>query len=1472
MSSEDRFRLPKEQDFLKLLENAGKEGYLDKNIEEEQEEKSKEVPLKNVSNPLSFLKYTPLAAPIIRRLEEDDKIRVKQGKEPRYFPPEKKDEIDYANELDRAIIGGGVKAVKAVGEFITAGIDKQLDTDLTTSLDKITNKFLTQHGNPKTFVGEIVEVGTQFALPGGIIFKMIGNAGKLNKLKSIGKLTNYLSKTKAGKAGIKLSEKASQLAEKSSLARGVGNISRRAGQGGLAFGITDFAFSDSSKKTVWSKKIDETGLRGKELAEARLANKRKFAKEGVVLGAGITAGLPLIGLGLKYLLLKPGAYTLGVTLKAANIAVVNPLSKIGAGSITATSKARLSKIADKKGILSSAEKFLLQKSEPITKVLDLPGKYITPLIAKALQQNANVAGEIGARILLPIVSGLKVSGLTRVKEGLPAFKDWRMFSTESMDPLRVALKRIDNGLSYLRSIGKQTPEMAAVSLQGQKTIVANARVLDKLLESLEKRAYDLAKVNEKLYNTKTTSPALLDKYLDDILSFFEGKASLKTIPKELQPVAKAMQKILVSTKETFTKLLPEDSFIKPALEKNIKGYLRKSFAVFTNPNYAVNESSEIFKNAAKFTLNVINKNTDLVAVAKANAKRDGITLQQAKEQLAKNQVNDMLRAAKTDNKDPIQILTEISKKKLRSDNVLVSGEELPEVIRKVLGEERNLRNVVLQTIANLSTQSANKMMFDNMGQVMLRQGILFRTAEEAASALRMLPDQLGSTITRVGKIKGLGLLESETSKLYGPLDVIERMTTLKGPFDRLAAIPLYKNFLQFKVGIQYGKTVLSPPTQTRNFSSAGVFALNRGLIGGRASVTDSIKMVVDDIFNAGKGNIDSELKLITNINEGIVRGALDENIVAAELGAVLRLIRKSQIRDTDQLTKYLETNGLLKILNRVYAGGDNVWKWYGYNWYKSFLNDYAQNSLPRMQKWFTEIADQKFNPLNNDGTKKTLEDAIQEASAWYVRNTMPTYSMVPGFIQGWRTTPFGNFIAFPAEMTRTSANTLKVNIREMASSDPILREMGNRGLMGQFVTMGGANYAIKGIAAATTGITTAMMDSYKAYVAPDFQRNNNLIAISKVDKEGVFKAVDLSSFLPYDFVTKGFEAAINKTKKQKMNPQQTSKFVADLMFAKDGVIWEMVSPFLDQSIALETFIELGQNKKKQGGQIWSDLADVTEMFDKGVDHVWKKIEPGAFPFAKQVYYGFREKLTPKGRAYDLEDTLLGLTTGVKPLTVDLANSTNFFLNDLKQVRQEASKTSTMYDLNQPKADMEKEFISIQRKAWREQQRILSAFQTMIDMGMDEDIIYDRAKVSKVPSKHLDSLLDSEFRPVTYSKPRFEQNLEKLQKNFDKSKKRGLIDEYKHFPEDGLDDIIDTLEDADLKGPFPYDVPKKPATKPVSNLNIPTPNQVSQAPAKLVTPPLPKTPQPVVNNTVNQSASLQQKGQKVFGANDPIFGE
>ena len=1372
MSSESYFKVPKESDFLKIIEDAEDAGILED-----------EAP-KAVNNPLSWLRFIPTLGVNIRQAEKEAETQDKQNPLYKKGFKETSEEKDLAKEIDRAIIGGSTRAVKGILEFVTAGIDLSGKTDLTNKLDGATRKFLLEHGNPTTFAGDATEIAVQYGLPSTLVLKLAGNLNKIKNVRKLGELTN---KT-IGKI-------------KNKYFRGTADLALRAGKGGVSLSIADMALSDSDRPTLFTGKVDEKGLEGKDLAIARFTNKLKYAQEGAIIGGGIPLVGKAINLGGRFGLWATGK-TIGIGAKTANALVINPLSKLAA-------------------------------LDPL----------VLPTISKGIKETPKFLGTQVKKILPK-----------SVKE-LPDYKDWRMFSVESSDPIRKTLKKVDNGLSWLRSIGKNTPEMAAITTRGEKEIVSKARQVEKLLESIERKAYDLAKASEKMYDTKLTSPALRDKHLDDVLEYFKNQRSLKSLPKELQSSSKLLNDLLMDTKNTFAKMLPKDSLIKDSLIDNIRGYMRKSYGVFTNPNYSVPENSTIFKDAVAFVKTVIGKNRALKETAEDMAKRDKIPLKQATEKLARDEVNDILRYAKTDNRDPIQTITQISKKKLRIDKVISTGEELPDVIRKLLGQENNMKNTVLQTVSNLSTQSTNKMMFDQLGEMMTRTGQLFKNKEAAELAYRITPDKLGKGVRQVDKIDGLGLLKTNTSKLYGPIDLINDMTTLQGPLDNLAKIPIYKNFLQAKVATQYGKTVLSPATQTRNFTFASVFVINRGLLGGRASVMDSIKMAADDIFNAGKLGGEAEKRLLASVDEGIKYGALDENLVAAELTAVLRAIRKNSIKDTDQLTKYLETKGMLRTASRIYAGGDNVWKWYAYNWYKSYLTDYAKKDLKRMYTWFDEVAGQKLSKTKFDGTKMDLEEAIKQASAFYVRSTMPTYSLVPRAIQAIKTTPFGNFVSFPAEMIRTSFNTMRTNLREMSSSDPILRSMGYRGLMGQYLTMGGLSMGTHALFNTITGVSEDLMDKYRLYVAPGFQKNADLVPITKVDDNGIFKMVDLSSLIGYDTVTRPIEAIMNKFKKQKNDPQSGGRFLVDLLVSSDGPIGELISPFANKTIFFETMSEISNNQKKQGGKIYSDLAietgDFLEIITKSLAHAGKKLEPGAFTTGRQLYYGFREQLTGTGSSYDLEDVLMGLGTGVKPIKVDLKRSMDFFITDLKNVRTEAPQASNMYKQNRSVEQIKADFIQQQRLAWRQQQKLYKAFNTMIEMGLDEDFIYEEADTRRLGSNQLDMSLDGEFAPLTYSEPRFEGKILSVEENLEKTGSKRDFNEDLLFPQDDLDEIIDILEEADLNGEFPFDL-YEDGIEPVEPVSTLPTTQTTQT-AKLPVPPLPI--QPAARAVVASAPSL-----------------
>ena len=133
--------------------------------------------------------------------------------------------------------------------------------------------------------------------------------------------------------------------------------------------------------------------------------------------------------------------------------------------------------------------------------------------------------------------------------------------------------------------------------------------------------------------------------------------------------------------------------------------------------------------------------------------------------------------------------------------------------------------------------------------------------------------------------------------------------------------------------------------------------------------------------------------------------------------------------------------------------------------------------------------------------------------------------------------------------------------------------------------------------------------------------------------EGEFKVVDLSTLIGYDTVTRPIEAALNKFKRQKADPQDIDKFILDFMFSGTGPFGELLAPFVNKTIFLEAVREITQNKKKTGGKIYSDLAvengDYGEIFKKSFAHLINTLEPGAVTTGKQLYYGFREKLTGK---------------------------------------------------------------------------------------------------------------------------------------------------------------------------------------------------------------------------------------------------
>ncbi len=1307
-----------------------------------------------------------------------------------YLQRDTKTEIDAIGDVTSGAITGLPLAGKAVLELLTTGIDYKLDTNYTKKLDDLTDEFLKYTGEPETFAGQITQLGTQFTLPLSVTSKIIGNIGKLkpfiNKIPGMNKIGDATTK----------------LINRNRFVQKGANLAQKSGTGALSLAATDFVFSGRERiDPIFFERTNEEGKKGKELAAARFANKVKFGKEGALVGGLFPLIGSALGLGVRGI-----GYGVGVTYDLAG-RVVNPL-------VTAVTKAAA--------------------LDPI----------FLPSIAKGIRSNADVIfNQFGTRLIL--------TGMGRTKQWtqqLPDYSQWKRFTVDNVDPVKSGLKRIDNALSIIRSAGKNTEAGAFIKGSASRNIRASAKKIQDLLKSIENKSYSLAKGFETTYNSNKTSPALMDQYIDEVLEVLEKKRKLSSLPPILQSTTKLLGNEIDSIAKTYNKFIPDDNTFAKALQSGTRSYIKKSFSFLNNPNYAMPPSDPIFKNAVKFAEKVIKKDRNLIDEAVLAAGK-GVSKSEAIKDYSSILIKQILQMGKVDNRNPMEVLRKVGEK-LNLENFLKEGEDLPAVITKLLGQERNLKNNVLYTTSNMMTAVSNKQMYDSLARVMLKEGQVF-TTKAAAQAAK------GTRAVQIGRIQGLNGLKSTLSDLFTDAETARILTTNRGPLDILAEIPGYATFLQFKAGVQWGKTVGSPATGSRNFITAADFALMRGLIGGRSSVTNAVKMQVDDIFNAGTLSGKAEQKLLENIEEGIKYGALDENIVVTELRDLLKATQAGKkITSFDGMVKAAGEARIVELMGKLYAGGDHVWKWFGYNWYQSFLKDYAKKDMSRMVKWFRDVAGRELDMLNNDGTKKTLDQAIKEASAYYVRNTMPTYSKVPALIKGVRNLPLGNFVAFPAETLRGTFNVMNISTKEILSGDPILREMGYRGLIGMFTTQGAKGLAIMKTYGALTGITQDIMDDYKRYLAPGYQRNSQLIAITKAVK-GKFKMVDLSTILPYDYVRRPWVALNNAIQDKRLTKQNTNDFIADLLYAEDGPMRELLDPFISTPIGLEALRDIRRGYTKNGKRIFSELDSEETKNDKRFDYLVKALEPGAITTMRQLYSAITG-VPYKGRVYDEQDVLTGLFTGVKPYDVDINRNIDFLISDYTKIRTKAFQASDLYDLDTYGDAVVEDFIRIQRNIFREQQRIYRALEAAKKFGVSKYQIKKEMKERSISRGDIRRILGGKFDPINFSADRFENKIKELKKIEKDRGSNRIINKRSFYPKTDLKRVIRKLKRQKLDDEFMFDkistdVPR--FTEGLTSIEIPQNKNL----AKLPVPPLPPQPAPVniktVQAPVNQATGL-----------------
>ena len=675
----------------------------------------------------------------------------------------------------------------------------------------------------------------------------------------------------------------------------------------------------------------------------------------------------------------------------------------------------------------------------------------------------------------------------------------------------------------------------------------------------------------------------------------------------------------------------------------------------------------------------------------------------------------------------------------------------------------------------------------------------------------------------------------------GVAEAIEESSMLAR--DKSTLQQLYDSFVLYpKATSQMAKTILSPVTHIRNFVSAGAFASSNGLF---LQAPDEIAAAMKDAYKAlqipGSRMANDEYRKLLSL------GVVNSNV---RLGDLQKLLKDTNFGETINSTKAMRNlmrplSKLKKWTEDMYTAEDDFWK----------ITSYA---LERRQL---------ANAYKKYGINKTI-DELDEEAADLIRNQIPNYDMVNDFIRATRKLPLGNFVSFPAEIMRTTANILNRAIKEINMTHTLddgrivkpLQGIGYKRLFGLGTTVVAIPYGTVEAAKAIYGVTEDEMQAMRRFV-PDWSKNSTLVPIRGED--GDLKYIDFSHANAYDTMIRPITAMYTGLQRG-MDENAIGREVLKGMW--EGTK-ETLSPFVSESIwtsaISDIFIRGGRTR--EGNRLWTDETPWGEMMSKAIMHAAETQFPGSLQTFKRLDLAIepvdiltKGKFDKYGQTFELGDELLGFA-GMRAVEVNPLRAMDFKIADFRTGINNARREFTGPTLRGP---------------------------------VDPGTIVDRYKVAsealyKVQEKmHRDYLAARTLgTPVTSLDLKFGDRISDVQLQ---AIKRGVFKPF--IPSENIEKAF--ADNARAVGqPDPYQRVKTLINRLIKlydgmplGLELPDSNNPFK---QSIIGQIPIGQSPIFQGLTNSPAStgsitigqpvqqqLQQtamKGQQVFGANDSIFG-
>ena len=1076
----------------------------------------------------------------------------------------------YIGELGEGIVSGVIGIGEGLVGLGAMGVDLIADTNYGDQVTEAAEAARDALGlDPEGILGKGAEIVTQFVVPG------LGAAGLVAKGAKLARAAKGLAKTPMTKA------------ERFSLA----------GKELAAAGVADGAVSTDGMTTIgdWvdmgpTQTSDLIGLSGREKALARLGNRLKVASEGALVG-GVAQGA-LMGAGKA---LGGAGRTLGQT-------------EFGQVSAKAASEK-----------------------------IDQAGRKIDNLLERRLLAKPGSADELG------------------------------YFKTKLADAIAFSRYR-----GYL-------PEQAATKrelLDGQ--VQVQIKKADRILKDLETEIDSFVKKAPEGEGSldRVGVMSKLESFLTEPDAAVKARV-LKELPQGVRQNALRMRKHIDKLSDDVLKsdFLKENKFtvdgknINDLIEQNINSYLRRRYKIFEDSKYVPTDESvkvaddffRVNRKAAEKELTELARGDVFDELSKEFLKANGLRKVNGKDGVEIKvgaKVTDAVAQKARENflgRYSIKSREKLGGGRMARDRLetgmFMSREDVPKALRQLLGEVDDPREAYLGTIADLAQFTAvddyfgtiAKMADQNSGigklfvngnkldpnqqKALSQQGYIKLGGEDGASSGVQVVGRQADELEKLVGRSGWGSLDG----FYVPAPIYKDLTRqilAEDSVGTAALRGLFGTFLKAKGISQYSKTVLSPITQVRNFTTALTFATANGnipVIGRGSSLKDSAQAVFANITNKGSDEVFADLA------DAQQRGVLGTNAELREIQDTLNKGLDISARDPKNFIEAVAGTGggareklargvgkfFAKPLEAAYQGSDDFWKYFNYNAEQAHLRNALKGSSPDDQiKYLTKgMDDIEVDSLikraeANKGD--VLDELIKNRSAQIVRDTVPNYNKASsGLVQLGRRLPIGNFISFPAEIYRTGFNIVKQGLDDMASDIPAIQTRGRNRLLGFVTTTAIIPTAALELAYATTGVSREEMDAYKRSFAPRWEKGSVLLPLGKTE-DGKIQYMNFSTSNPYDVLTRFANRAINEADDAVKQGKDVGQVLEDVA---GGTLSEVFEPFMSEAMLTEALLDvtIRGGRTATGAEVYNESESLGSRTAKKWTHVLDTLMPNLIP-------------------------------------------------------------------------------------------------------------------------------------------------------------------------------------------------------------------------------------------------------------------